>query len=56
MTKIGAFSLVFWGNPESPHPEIPQQLGLDEDYEPERLIGKMSMVLGCNPEVLQENL
>ena len=41
---------------ETPHPEVPQQSRLVKDHEPEKLIGKLSVVLGCNPEVFRESL
>ncbi len=41
---------------ESPHPEVPQQSMLVKDHEPEKLIDKLSVVLGCNPEVFRESL
>ena len=41
---------------EAPHPEVPQQSRLAKDHEPEKLIDKLSVVLGCNPEVFRESL
>ena len=41
---------------ESPNPEVPQQTMLVKDHEPEKLIDKLSVILGCNLEVFRESL
>lgn len=50
------FHQSYGWNFEALHPEVPAQLGLVKDHEPEKSIGKLPVIWGCNSEVFRQSL